>query len=68
MHSCNRHKNKLQLKHKNKIKVCGICADEIHIDSDINYCFPCRLRDIISVQNYLSSPETLKRDDIKAVF
>ena len=58
-----------------RFKVCGICAEEIHVDSEIDYCFACRLRDVISGQNYLSS-ETLKCEnacskncnDIKAVF
>ena len=61
------------------LKVCGICAEEIHVDNNnqiIEYCFDCRLRDIISGQNYLSSPETLKCENacvkkcfgIRAVF
>ena len=63
-------------RHRNKFKVCGICADEIPLESDINYCFTCRFRDVISGQNYLSSPVSprcenacnVKCKDIRAVF
>ena len=49
-------------------KVCGVCAEEIHIDSDSDYCFACRLRDVISGQNYLSSPEACENACKKACF